>query len=113
MLQQLNQTQIQNQELQTTITQQSATISQLNQQLTAANMNAQTYEAAAVVLIIIAVALAAFSIYQARNKVKTKDTGGDVHALASVKNQLLHADRALTALKNCWLKGSVTNIVNT
>jgi hypothetical protein len=73
--QQLNQTQTQNQQLQTTITRQSAMISQLNQQLTSANSTAQTYEAVAVVFVIIALALAAFSIYQTRSKAKMKRTG--------------------------------------
>jgi hypothetical protein len=68
--QQLNQTQAQNQQLQTTITQQSAMISQLNQQLTSANTTAQTYQTVAAVFVIIAVASAAFSIYQLRSKRK-------------------------------------------
>jgi hypothetical protein len=71
--QQLNQTQTQNRQLQTTITQQNATISQLNQQLTSANTTAQTYKAVAAVFVIIAVALAAFSIYQMRSKAKMKN----------------------------------------
>ena len=71
--QQLNQTKTQNQQLQTTITQQSALISQLNQQLSSANATAQTYEAVAAVFIIIAAALAAFSIYTMRNKAKMKN----------------------------------------
>jgi len=78
--QQLNQTQTQNQELQTTITQQSATISHLNQQLTSADTSAQTYEAVAAVFIIMALPLAAFSIYQIRNKTKMKDMGEKAHS---------------------------------
>jgi exonuclease VII large subunit len=69
----MNQTQAQNQQLQTTITRQSAMISQLNQQLTSANTAAQTYEAVAAIFIIGAVALAGFSIYQKRNKSKIKN----------------------------------------
>lgn len=72
--QQLNQTQSQNQQMQTTITQQSATISQLNQQLASASTTAQTYEGVAAVFVIIAIALAAFSIYQMRKKTKVKET---------------------------------------
>ena len=68
----LNQTQTRNQQLQATIARQNATISQLNQQLTSANTTAQTYEAVAAVFVVIALALAAFSIYQMRNKAKTK-----------------------------------------
>ena len=70
--QQLNQTQAQNQQLQTTITQQNAMISQQNQQLTSATTTAQTYQTVAAVFVIIAVALAALSIYQMRSKEKTK-----------------------------------------
>ena len=73
--QQLNQTQAQNKQLQTTISQQSAMISQLNQQLTSANGTAQTYQMVTVVSVIIAVALAAFSIYQVRGKGKTQKRG--------------------------------------
>jgi uncharacterized protein YlxW (UPF0749 family) len=69
---QLNQTQAQNQQLQTTITQQSAMISQQSQQLTSATTTAQTYQTVAAVFVIIAVALAALSIYQMRGKEKTK-----------------------------------------
>jgi hypothetical protein len=69
--QQLNQTQAQNKQLQTTISQQSTMISQLNQQLTSANGTAQTYQMVAVGSVIIAGALAAFSIYQLRSKDKT------------------------------------------
>jgi hypothetical protein len=68
--QQLNQTQAKNQQLQTTISQQSATINQLNQQLASANATAQTYQTVAIVLVIIAAALAAFSIYQMRSRGK-------------------------------------------
>jgi len=71
--QQLNQTQAQNKQLQSTISQQSAMISQLNQQLTSANGTAQTYQKVAEV-VIIAVALAAFSIHQLRGKKKTQNT---------------------------------------
>jgi hypothetical protein len=71
--QQLNQTQTQNQQLQTTITQQSAMISQLNQQLRSSNTTGETYEAVAAVFIIVAVALAALSIYQMRTKAKMKN----------------------------------------
>lgn len=70
--QQLNQTQAQNAQLQTTISQQSATINQLNQQLTSANATAQTYQTVAAVFVIIAMALAAFSIYQVGRKGKTQ-----------------------------------------
>ena len=73
--QQMNQTQAQNTQLQTTISQQSTTISQLNQQLTSTSTTAQTYEMAAVFFAIIAVALAAFSIYQMRSKGKPQKTG--------------------------------------
>jgi hypothetical protein len=66
--QQLNQTQTQNKQLQTTISQQSTMISQLNQQLTSTNGTTQTYQMAAVVFVIIAVALAAFSIYQLKKQ---------------------------------------------
>jgi len=72
--QELNQTRSQNQQLQTTITQQSTMISQLNQQLTAANETAQTYEAAATILLIITVGLLAFLVYQMRKRLKTKET---------------------------------------
>jgi hypothetical protein len=72
---QLNQTQTQNSQLQTTISQQSAMISQLNEQVTSANGSAQTYQTAAVAFAIIALALAAFSVYQLRNKGKTQKTG--------------------------------------
>ena len=72
--QQLNQTQAQNRQLQTTVTQQSAMINQLNQQLTSANTTAETYEAVAAVFVIIAVASAAFSIYQMRSRANMKDT---------------------------------------
>lgn len=72
--QQLNQTQAQNQQLQTSITRQNATISQLNQQLTSANSTTQTYQTVAAVFVIIAVALAAFTIYRMRSKEKTKNT---------------------------------------
>jgi uncharacterized protein HemX len=44
-----------------------------NQQLTSANTTAHTYEAVAPVFVIIAVALVGFSIYQMRNKSKTKN----------------------------------------
>jgi hypothetical protein len=71
--QQLNQTQNQNQQLQTTITQQNTLISQLNQQLSSANATAQTYEAVAAVSIVIALALAAFGVYQMRKKRKTTE----------------------------------------
>ena len=70
--QQLNQTQTQNKQLQTTISQQSTMISQLNQQLTSANGTAQTYQMVAVGSVIIAGALAAFSIYQLKSKGKTR-----------------------------------------
>ena len=73
--QQLNQTQAQNGQLQTTISQQSTMISQLNQQLTSANGTTQTYQMVTVVFVIIAVALAAFSIYQLRSKGKTQEKG--------------------------------------
>jgi hypothetical protein len=73
---QLNQTQAQIQQLQTAITRQNATISQLNLQVTSANTTTQTYQTVAAVFIIITVtlaALAAFTIYQMRNKEKTKN----------------------------------------
>ena len=73
--QQLNQTQAQNKQLQTTISRQSTMISQLNQQLTSTNGKSQTYQTVAVVFVIIAVALAAFSIYQLRSKGKTQEKG--------------------------------------
>jgi hypothetical protein len=83
MLQQrMKQTQTQNQQLQTTITQQRAMISQLNDQLASANTTAQTYETDAAVFVLIAVALAAFSIYQMRKKAKMKNT------LLAVRNYL-------------------------
>jgi preprotein translocase subunit SecG len=72
--QQLNQTQAQNRQLQTSITQQNATISQLNQQLTSANRTTQTYQTVAGVFVIIALALAALTIYQMKSKEKTKNT---------------------------------------
>jgi hypothetical protein len=71
--QQLNQTQVQNKQLQTRISQQSTMINQLNQQLTSANDTAQTYQMVAVGSVIVAVALAAFSIYQLRSKDKTQE----------------------------------------
>jgi hypothetical protein len=74
--QQLNQTQTENQQLQTTLTQQGVKIDQLTQQLAAANTTAQTYEVAASVLAIIAIALAAFNIYQMKNKTKKNDAKG-------------------------------------
>jgi len=68
--QELNQTQTQNHQLQTTITRQNVTISQLNHQLTAATETAQTYEAAATILLIIAMGLLAFLVYQMRKRLK-------------------------------------------
>jgi len=49
-------------------------ISQLNQQLTAANETAQTYEAAATILLIIVVGLLAFLVYQMRKRWKKEET---------------------------------------
>jgi hypothetical protein len=71
--QQMNQTQAQNKQLQTTISQQSTVINQLNQQLTSANGTAQTYQMVSVVFVIIAVALAAFNVYQLRSKTQKTD----------------------------------------
>jgi preprotein translocase subunit SecG len=81
--QQLNQTQTRNQQLQTTITQQSAMISQLNQQLTSANTTTQTYQIVAAIFVVIAVALAALSIYQLRNKRKLGTQPSDSAATAT------------------------------
>ena len=66
--QQMNQTEAQNKQLQTTISQQSTMINQLDQQLTSANGTVQTYQIVSVVFVIIAVALAAFNVYQLRRK---------------------------------------------
>jgi hypothetical protein len=70
--QQLNQTRTQNNQLETTISQQSIMLSQLNQQLTSANGTVQTYQIVAIGSVIIAGALAAFSIYQLKSKGKTR-----------------------------------------
>jgi hypothetical protein len=78
--QQLNQTQAQNKQQETTISQQSTMISQLNQELASANGAAQTYQIeaaiyASIAVVITAVALTAFSIYQLRSKEKTQNRG--------------------------------------
>jgi hypothetical protein len=73
--QQLNQTQAQNQLLQTTISQQSTTINLLGQQLASANSMAQTYQDLAIGAIIIAVALAAFAGFTYYKRSKGKDQG--------------------------------------
>ena len=73
--QQLNQTQAKNQQLQTTIAQQSATINLLGQQLTSANNNVQTYQSVALGAIIIAVALAAVAVFAFYRRSKGKDQG--------------------------------------
>ena len=73
--QQLNETQAENKQLQTTISQQGTMVNQLNQQLTSANREAQTYQVVALVFVIIAAALVAFSIYQLRSKGKTQNSG--------------------------------------
>ena len=75
--QQLNQTQAQNQQLQTTITQQSAMINQLNQEVTSANITVQAYEGVATFFIIIAIALAAVTVYQMRKKETQSRQGTD------------------------------------
>jgi len=72
--QQMNQTQAQNKQLQTTISQQTTMINQLNQQLTSANATTQTYQMILVVFVITAVALAVFNLYQSRSKEKMQKT---------------------------------------
>jgi phage shock protein A len=78
--QQLNQTQAQNQQLQTTIAQQSTTINLLGQQLASANSTAQTYQGLALVAVIIAVALAAFAGFTYYKRSTGKDQGANPKA---------------------------------
>jgi hypothetical protein len=66
--QQVSQAQIQNQQLQNTISQQSTTMNQLNQQLALAGNMTQRYQALALVFGILAAALAALAVYQSRSK---------------------------------------------
>lgn len=70
--QQVNETLSQNQQLKATVSQQDATINQLNQQLVSANSATQTYQTLALGLAIVAISLAVFSIYQWRNKEKVR-----------------------------------------
>jgi len=69
--QQLNQVQSQNQQLQTKVSQQNATINQQSQQLAGINGTIQTYQTLALALGVLSVILAvilAFSINQRRSK---------------------------------------------
>lgn len=69
--QKLNQTQIQNQQLQNMVSQQSEVINQLNQHASLANNTTQTYQLLSLILAILVVALVAFNINQRRDREKT------------------------------------------